>query len=84
MTSLRGAVNGKCRGCIYDPLSGGGTWREQVAQCSVITCELWPVRRFEQHVLVGRVRTVRMGGDQKRIPESLQYSVTDELVRIEQ
>ena len=42
--SLRGAINGKCRDCIYDPLSGGGTWREQIAQCSVISCSLWPVR----------------------------------------
>jgi hypothetical protein len=43
-----------------------------------------PMSRFEQHIIVGKVRTVRTGGDQKRIPESLQYSVIDELVRIEQ
>ena len=42
--SLRGAINAKCRDCIYDPRSGGGTWREQVAQCSVISCPLWPLR----------------------------------------
>jgi hypothetical protein len=42
--SLRVAVNSKCKDCIYDALSGGGTWREQVAQCSVKSCALWPVR----------------------------------------
>ena len=42
--SLRKAINDKCRWCIYDPKSGGGTWREQVANCSAITCPLWPVR----------------------------------------
>ena len=26
--SLRNAINAKCRDCIYDPLCGGGTWRE--------------------------------------------------------
>lgn len=42
--SLRCAIDAHCRDCIYDPLSGGGTWRSQVAQCSVVSCALWPVR----------------------------------------
>jgi hypothetical protein len=42
--SLRAAVNAKCKDCIYDPKCGGGTWREQVAQCSELNCPLWPVR----------------------------------------
>lgn len=42
--SLRVAVDAKCKDCIYDAKSGGGTWREQVAQCPVIGCPLWPVR----------------------------------------
>ena len=42
--SLRKAIDAHCKGCIYDPKSGGGTWREQVAQCSVISCALWRVR----------------------------------------
>src|SRR5277367_5495873 len=46
--SLRRAINDKCKDCIYDPQSGGGTWREQVAQCSCISCPLWPVRPFPQ------------------------------------
>lgn len=41
--SLRKAINGKCKDCIYDPLAGG-TWLAQVAQCSCIDCPLWPVR----------------------------------------
>ncbi len=42
--SLRAAINAKCKDCIYDPLCGGGTWREQVAQCWAVACPLWPVR----------------------------------------
>lgn len=42
--SLRAAINAKCKDCIYDPKCGGGTWREQVAQCSAANCPLWPVR----------------------------------------
>ena len=42
--SLRNAINANRRDCIYDPLAGGGTGREQVAQCSVKSCALWRVR----------------------------------------
>ena len=42
--SLRKAIDAKCTDCIYDPLCGGGTWREQIAQCSCVKCPLWPVR----------------------------------------
>jgi hypothetical protein len=41
---LRAAINAKFKDCIYDPTSGGGTWREQVAQCSCRSCPLWPLR----------------------------------------
>ncbi len=41
--SLRAAVNAMCRHCIHDP-AVPGTWREQVAQCAVVRCPLWPVR----------------------------------------
>jgi hypothetical protein len=42
--SLRAAIDAHCRSCIHDPRCGGGTWREQVAQCSAVNCALWPVR----------------------------------------
>lgn len=42
--SLRDAINAKCRECIYDPLSGMGTWREQVDACTSRTCPLYLVR----------------------------------------
>ena len=43
-TMTRGqAINAKCRQCTYDACQPG-TWREQVAQCSVIACPLWPLR----------------------------------------
>lgn len=42
--SLRAAINAFCKQCIYDPHCGGGTWREQVAQCAAVRCPLWPFR----------------------------------------
>lgn len=42
--SLRDAINAKCRECIYDPKSGLGTWREQVAACTSRTCPIYPAR----------------------------------------
>lgn len=42
--SLRSAINAKCRECIYCPLTGTGTWRQQTAACSSKGCPLWPVR----------------------------------------
>lgn len=45
MTSLREAINAKCRDCIYDPTAKGlGRWREQVAACTSSTCPLFEVR----------------------------------------
>jgi len=41
--SLRKAIDGQCRNCIYDPLSRG-TWREQVAACASANCSLFAVR----------------------------------------
>jgi hypothetical protein len=37
---------------------------------------------FERHIIIGRVRTVTVGHDQKKIPEFLQYSVLEELTGI--
>lgn len=44
MISLRKAIDAKCKDCIYDPKCGGGSWREQIAQCSSPSCPLWPIR----------------------------------------
>jgi hypothetical protein len=41
---LRGKINAKCIECIYDPSSGGGTWREQVWACTAPSCPLYSVR----------------------------------------
>lgn len=42
--SLRGAINTMCKACIYDPVAGTGTWRQQTQACTSIKCALWPVR----------------------------------------
>jgi hypothetical protein len=39
---------------------------------------------FTRHIIVGRVRTVTEGHDQKAIPEGLRYSVLQELTGIRQ
>lgn len=41
--SLRKAIDAKCKDCIYDPLSGLGTWKQQVQGCTSKDCGLWPV-----------------------------------------
>ena len=41
---LRGKINAKCVECIFDPIGGGGTWRQQVEACTSMTCPLWVVR----------------------------------------
>ena len=41
--SLRKCINEKCRDCIYDSIVPG-TWRQQVALCSVKSCALYDVR----------------------------------------
>ena len=42
--SLRSAIDSMCKSCIYDPGSGNGAWREQVAGCSSSRCPLHSVR----------------------------------------
>ena len=44
MVSLRAAINKHCKQCIYDPISGNGTWRQQVEECTAYSCPLYPVR----------------------------------------
>ena len=43
MTSLRQAINTKCKECIFDPGSPG-TWRQQVSFCTSFNCPLYEVR----------------------------------------
>lgn len=43
MTSLRQAINAKCKDCIYDNLAAGA-WRQQVTLCAVDLCPLYEVR----------------------------------------
>jgi hypothetical protein len=47
-TSLRTAIDAKCRECIYDPYGCAGTWRQQVAACTSPQCPLFPVRPMPQ------------------------------------
>ena len=42
--SLRKAINGMCKACIYDPQNGNGTWRQQIDACTSFDCPLYVVR----------------------------------------
>ena len=44
MTSLRKAIDAKCKDCIFDEKSGLGTWRQQTTACTSVDCSLYPVR----------------------------------------
>lgn len=44
INSRKKAINDKCKECIYDPHSGMGTWREQVAACTSYNCPLYKFR----------------------------------------
>jgi len=39
--SAQKAINQKCKECIYDPIGGGGTWKEQIAGCTSYSCPLF-------------------------------------------
>lgn len=41
---LRGKINAKCIECIFDADGGGGSWRQQVEECTSVTCPLFSVR----------------------------------------
>jgi hypothetical protein len=41
---LRGKIDAKCVECIYDPIAGKGTWRQQVLACTAVSCPLHDVR----------------------------------------
>ena len=45
--SLRKAINEKCKECTYDELDVG-TWRQQVAACTMHECPLHPVRPINE------------------------------------
>lgn len=42
--SMRKAIDAYCKGCIYDPLSGLGTWRQQTEGCTSTDCPLYELR----------------------------------------
>jgi hypothetical protein len=42
--SLRASINAMCKACIYDPVAGKGTWRQQVEACTAPHCPLFAVR----------------------------------------
>ena len=54
--SLKKAINAKCKECLYDPQSGGGTWREQIEKCTSQGCPLYPYRPTPRKAKSGEKR----------------------------
>ena len=42
--SMRKAINAKCYECVYDPVGGSGSWRDQVRACGSKSCPLYSVK----------------------------------------
>jgi len=42
--SRQQAIDAFCKGCIYDPYSGDGSWRAQVEACCAPACALFGYR----------------------------------------
>ena len=42
--SMRKAIDAYCKGCIFDALSGLGTWRQQTEGCPSTDCPLYELR----------------------------------------
>lgn len=42
--SFRAAIDAKCKECIYDPIGGKGTWRQQTEACTSYSCPLYQLR----------------------------------------
>jgi hypothetical protein len=42
--SMRAAINAMCKACIYDPIGGQGTWRQQTEACTSKSCPLYDYR----------------------------------------
>lgn len=38
------AIANMCKQCIYDPIGGNGTWRQQVEACTSTGCPLFAYR----------------------------------------
>lgn len=73
------AMEAKCIDCTYWP-DNPGTWRQQVATCTVTSCPLWPVRpttKAGQDMTLGpksrRILAARRSGT-----EVADFSVPDE------
>ena len=50
--SMRKAIDAKCKECIYDPLSGLGTWRQQTHACPSTDCPLHELRPLSESPFV--------------------------------
>ena len=42
--SRKAAMDAMCKACIYDPIGGPGTWRQQVEACTFQKCANYELR----------------------------------------
>lgn len=67
--SRQQAINAKCKDCIYDPMCGGGNWRQQVAACTIKTCALWPYRPLSKPKVAGQGSSVSREAEKPLLAE---------------
>jgi hypothetical protein len=56
--SLRSAINAKSREYIYCSLTGTGSWRLQVENCTSISCPLYSVRTKPARYMAQRINAL--------------------------
>lgn len=80
MTSLRQAINDKCKECIYDSRAEG-TWRQQVKNCTSPGCKLYEVRPMPHSVnneVNLKEKSSELVQKEEQLALSLNSSDTDE------
>lgn len=77
--SLRKSINAMCKSCIYDPQSGNGAWRQQVENCTALSCPLYGARprstakEAPTHRVTGENGTLRENWGEKVRKSSVNY-----------
>jgi len=55
ITTRKQAIDENCKDCVYDP-SNGGTWRQQVEDCTIPSCSLFAFRPVTLELIEERKR----------------------------
>ena len=73
--SMRKAINEKCKDCIYDPESGLGTWRQQISDCTMPDCALYPYRPLSEPYKAANPAPKRVMSEKQRIALAKNFNL---------